>query len=94
MPDVHAVFFSYRTREATLAKPLLDALAAVGVDVWRDTARIDEGQSISPEVRQALARARTLLAFYSDAYNDSPGCQRELATACPGALGRRPDSRP
>lgn len=41
MPDVHSMFFSYRTREVNEAKPLLDALAAVGVDVWRDTARTD-----------------------------------------------------
>jgi hypothetical protein len=70
MPDVHALFLSYRTREAALAKPLLDALAAVGVDVSHDTARIDEGDSISPAVRQALTRTR--FAFYSETRNDSP----------------------
>ena len=81
MPDVHSLFFSYRTREVNEAKPLLDALAAVGVDVWRDTARTEAGDAITPAVRNALARSRTLLAFYSEAYNDSPVCQWELATA-------------
>jgi tetratricopeptide (TPR) repeat protein len=86
----HDVFFSYRTREADLAAPLLAALEAQGLTVWRDKARLDAGDAISQPVRDALAASRTLIAFYSAAYNDSPICQWELATAWSAARAAGP----
>jgi tetratricopeptide (TPR) repeat protein len=75
------VFLSYRTRRAAEVAPLLKALADVGVTVWRDEARIDEGASVTAEVLAGLSGAQVLLAWYSEDYPESRICQWEQALA-------------
>ena len=74
-------FFSYRTREAERARLLLDALAAVGVSVWRDLTNIRAGDSISDEVRAGIASSRVLLVFATSDWPLSRLCVAELICA-------------
>jgi hypothetical protein len=46
------LFFSYRRHDLDRARPLLDALASSGLRVFRDETAIDEGASITQEMRK------------------------------------------
>jgi hypothetical protein len=75
------VFFSHRRSDLTRTRPLLDALADLGVRVWRDQTDIPDTLSISQEIRRALAASKILLAFYSSTYPLSRPCQQEMTDA-------------
>jgi hypothetical protein len=72
------LFFSYRRHDLTRARPLLDAL---GLRVFRDETAIDEGASITREIREGIAGSKLLVAFYSSTYPLSGACQEELVSA-------------
>ncbi len=75
------IFFSYRRHDLHRAQPLLDALARIGVRVWRDADEIPDQGSITSEIRRAIANSRAFLAFYSRTYSASNPCQQELTSA-------------
>lgn len=75
------LFFSYRRLDLDRAKPLLDALAAEGLSVWRDETEIEEYDPITQAIRSAIGSSRALLAFYSIRYPQSRACFEELTTA-------------
>jgi hypothetical protein len=81
MPTSHDLFFSYRRHDLDRARPLLDALVARGLRVFRDETAIDQGDSITQEIREGIARSKFLVAFYSSTYPLSGACQEELASA-------------
>jgi hypothetical protein len=75
------VFFSHRRKDLDRAAPLLDALQAAGVSVWRDENELEDFAPITPAIRQALASSKALIAFYSASYPESRPCFEELSTA-------------
>ena len=75
------VFFSYRRHDLARAQPLLDALAAAGVRVWRDEGDIPDQASITAEIRDGIANSKAFLAFYSLTYPLSNPCQQEITAA-------------
>lgn len=81
MTAAHDLFLSYRHADATAMQPLLDALHARGVRVWRDAREVEDFGSIQQAVNTGLAGARALLAWYSRHYNASRACQWELTSA-------------
>ena len=74
------LFFSYRRQDLERASPLLEALDAAGVRVWRDQTALPDFAPITPEIRHAIATSRALLAFYSWDYPLSRACFKELST--------------
>jgi hypothetical protein len=75
------LFFSYRRHDLNRARPMLDALASSGLRVFRDETAIDEGTSITQEIREGIASSKVLLAFYSSTYPLSSACQEEIISA-------------
>jgi TIR domain/Tetratricopeptide repeat len=89
------LFFSYRRHDLDRARPLLDALASCGLCVFRDETIIDEGASITQEIREGIASSKLLLAFYSSTYPLSGPCQEEIISAWLAAqhAGELPQAR-
>ena len=89
------LFFSYRRHDLDRARPLLDALAGAGLSVFRDETAVDEGASITREIREGIAGSKFLLAFYSTTYPVSGACQEEIISAWLAAeqAGEPPQAR-
>ena len=89
------LFFSYRRHDLDRARPLLGALASCGLRVFRDETAIDEGTSITQEIREGIASSKLLLAFYSSTYPSSGPCQEEIISAWLAAqhAGEPPQAR-
>jgi hypothetical protein len=81
MPGIYDIFFSYRRHDLRRAQPLLDALESAGLRIWRDESAIDDGESITQDVRDGLASSKALVAFYSRTYSLSSACQEEIISA-------------
>lgn len=63
MAGIYDIFFGYRRHDLNRAKPLLEALVSAGLRVWRDETAIDEGSSITQEIRLAIISSRLLMAW-------------------------------
>ncbi len=89
------LFFSYRRHDLDRARLLLDALTSCGMRVFRDETAIDEGASITQEIREGIASSKLLLAFYSSTYPSSGPCQEEIISAWLAAqhAGKLPQDR-
>lgn len=81
MSESYDIFFSYRRKDEARAQPLLDALAAAGLRVWRDKTDLPDNAAITPEIRRGLAASRVLVALYSSSYPLSRACQQEITAA-------------
>ncbi|MBF0394880.1 MAG: tetratricopeptide repeat protein, partial [Alphaproteobacteria bacterium] len=81
MGDRADVFLSYRRKDADHAVPLVEALKRRGLVVWWDRSDIDDAAPISRAIAEGVAKARTLVAWYSKDYPRSRPCQWELAAA-------------
>jgi len=70
-------------------------LASCGLRVFRDETAIDEGTSITQEIREGIASSKLLLAFYSSTYPSSGPCQEEIISAWLAAqhAGEPPQAR-
>lgn len=75
------LFISYRHLDRERVAPLVTALRARGLRIWQDDREIHDFQSITQRIRDGLARAKALLAFYSKDYPRSRACQWELTAA-------------
>ena len=60
---------------------LVDRLVARGVPVWIDDGQIATFDPIPQRIRQGLAQAKVLLAWYSAAYPTRRACREELTLA-------------
>lgn len=78
---VYDIFLSYPRVEQDRAHALVAALTALGLSVWVDRQRIDDGAPITQSIVEGLARSRVLLAWYAPAYARSRACQWELTAA-------------
>ena len=68
-------------RHKDAVEPLLAALTARSLRVFRDVTDITDGQSISRRVTEGLSNARMLVAWYSKTYPTRRSCQWELTAA-------------
>lgn len=75
------LFISYRRLDAARVQPLVDALAALGLNVWLDRSAIGDFDPITDRIREGLAQSKALLAWYSADYPKSRPCQMELTAA-------------
>ena len=93
--ESYDVFFSYRRIDLAQATPLLDALRAAGLRVWRDTTDLADNAPITPEIRRGLAASKVLVALYSSNYPLSRPCQQEITAAWLTAqsMGEQPYDR-
>jgi hypothetical protein len=65
--------------KAAVARPLADALIALGWDVWLDELRLTVGDSLSRQIDAALARSRFGVVILSPAFFAKEWPQRELS---------------
>jgi len=75
------VFVSYTHADVEAVEVLQAALEAQGLRVFRDHDQIATFESISRRLEQGLARAKVLLAYYSERYPTRRPCQWELTNA-------------
>ncbi|WP_233580868.1 toll/interleukin-1 receptor domain-containing protein [Streptomyces triticirhizae] len=75
------VFVSYSRSDARRIDGVLPALRAAGLRVFVDDTAVDDFASITATIREALARCKVLLAFYSVDYPRRRACQWELTYA-------------
>ena len=81
MHATHDLFLSYRWVDTPSVEPLVVALDARGVRVWRDAREVEDLSGIQKAVATGLSGSRALLAWYSGRYNESRACQWELTSA-------------
>ena len=73
------VFMSYATEDKeTVARPLAEALTALGVSVWYDEFELRIGDSVRRSIDSGITRSKYGLAILSEAYFEKAWPQREL----------------
>jgi hypothetical protein len=65
--------------KGAVARPLADALSALGWDVWLDELRLTVGDSLSRQIDAALAHSRFGVVILSPSFFEKEWPQRELA---------------
>lgn len=74
------IFLSYRRSDQTLARALVEALQARGVDVWWDQ-KIEGGEDWRDAIVEGLTSAHTVVILFSEECNASKQLKKELAIA-------------
>lgn len=69
MPDasIKAVFLSYASQDAEVAKRICDALRAVGVEVWFDQNELVGGDAWDAKIRKQIADCALFVPLISAA---------------------------
>lgn len=80
------LFLSYRRSAAPAIQPLLDALAGLGLRVWRDKDEIEDFASIQKAIDDGLAKSRALLEDWGDLAIDQALRQSLADEAGPGRV--------
>lgn len=76
----HDIFISHASEDkASVARPLADAMKALGWTVWLDELELTVGDSLSGRIDAALARSRFGVVVLSPAFFAKEWPQRELA---------------
>lgn len=81
------LFISYSRRNRDDVYRFVDALRRADVSVWIDLQDIDPLDEFPSRIRDGIAGAHALLAWYSKEYAQSTYCQRELTAAWIAAAG-------
>ncbi|CAJ1978699.1 unnamed protein product [Sphenostylis stenocarpa] len=78
------VFVSFRGEDTrnNFIGFLFQALRTKGIDVFRDHEDLKKGESIAPELLQAIQGSRIFIAVFSKNYAFSTWCLRKLAEIC------------
>jgi len=77
--DYRDVFLSHASEDKdTIARPLFDALTALGYSVWFDEAELVLGDSLSEKINRGLAQSRFGVVILSEAFLAKRWPQREL----------------
>jgi hypothetical protein len=79
--DHYDVFLSYAHADASIARPLRDALVAAGLAVFFDEDRIEDFDGITANLDTGLAHSTALVAVYSVTYPARRACEFELTAA-------------
>jgi hypothetical protein len=83
-----SIFISYSHEDKELARALAAALETCGLRVWIDEGELKVGDSLIERIATAIAEIDFFLALVSEASRSSRWCQKELALAVTGELGR------
>ncbi|KAL2327872.1 hypothetical protein Fmac_021299 [Flemingia macrophylla] len=80
---IYDVFVSFRgeTRN-NFTGFLFEALRRKGIHAFKDDKDINKGESIAPELLQAIEESRLFIVVFSKCYASSTWCLRELAHIC------------
>jgi len=79
--DTYDVFVSFRgedTRNSFIGF-LFQALGTKGINVFKDVEDLKKGESIAPELLQAIQASQVFIIVFSENYASSTWCLRELA---------------
>lgn len=76
----HDIFLSYRRTDQPLARALVGALEAEGVDVWWDQ-EIEGGEDWREAIVEGLSNSQALVILFSEECNASKQLKKELAIA-------------
>ncbi len=76
----HDVFLSYRRSDQELARSLVQAMTAQGLDVWWDQ-RIEGGEDWREAIVEGLTNSDALVILFSEDCNASKQLKKELAIA-------------
>jgi hypothetical protein len=78
--ELHDVFIAHASEDKdAVARPLAQALVALGWDVWLDELQLTIGDSLSRRIETALSRSRFGIVVLSPAFFAKEWPQRELA---------------
>src|SRR5579883_419194 len=66
------VFISHSHDDNAACQPLLATLAALGVDYWFDTERLDAGRRLSPRIQSAIAERNYFIRVCSSNVQRKP----------------------
>lgn len=91
--EMYDVFLSHAHQDSAGAGLLVEALRKRGLRVWFDEREIDSHEGITSSVQAGLAKAKLLVAYYSEAYPTRRACQWELTAAFLAAQARGEDPR-
>jgi hypothetical protein len=86
--EVASIFISYSHADKELARALAEALRRRSMKVWIDEGELKIGDSIIERIATAIADIDFFLALVSESSHNSNWCQKELALAVTGELGR------
>jgi hypothetical protein len=87
------IFFSYAHADKGVVDPIIAALNARNLRVFRDVTDIMSGESISRRVSEGLTNSRMLVAWYSATYPTRRSCQWELTAAIIAAQHDKSDTQ-
>ncbi|KAG4390293.1 hypothetical protein GLYMA_06G264300v4 [Glycine max] len=78
------VFVSFRGEDTrnNFTAFLFDSLSQNGIHAFKDDTHFPKGESIAPELLQAIEESRLFLVVFSKNYASSTWCLRELAHIC------------
>ncbi|RZC09249.1 TMV resistance protein N [Glycine soja] len=78
------VFVSFRSEDTrnNFTGFLFQALSRKGIDAFKDDKDLKKGESIAPELLQAIEGSRLFVMVFSKNYASSTWCLRELAEIC------------
>jgi TIR domain len=75
------IFVSYSRKDADYVRELRADLLNSGVECWWDSASIQTGDRLSPVIEDAISQSSLFFAYITNAYLDSPWCEKELKFA-------------
>ncbi|ESW06519.1 hypothetical protein PHAVU_010G054800 [Phaseolus vulgaris] len=81
---IYDVFVSFRGEDTrnTFTDFLFHSLRTKGINVFKDDEDLKKGESIAPELLQAIQVSRLFIVVFSENYASSTWCLRELAEIC------------
>jgi hypothetical protein len=76
------VFISFRGPDTrnSFVDHLYDHLARKGIFTFKDDQRLEKGESLSPQLLQAIQNSRISIVVFSERYAESTWCLEEMAT--------------
>lgn len=83
--EKYDVFLCYTWADKQWCGELLRALNKLGLNVFHDDEKVEEGDELAPRLREAIDAARTLVVLYTPNFPRSPHCRAEVHRALSAA---------